>query len=76
MDNVSKSKTTICQPGAICTGMSEEAFSWRITGEVATYREHLRQNIPYPDCGVDLTSGSMTYHCRQLYVTDPSIDWD
>ena len=32
MSNVAKSKTTTCQPGEICTGMSEEAFIWRIQG--------------------------------------------
>ena len=32
LSNVSKSKTIICQPGEICIGMSEEAFSRKGTG--------------------------------------------
>ena len=33
MANVEKSKTMNYHPGTIHTGMSKEAFSWRITGE-------------------------------------------
>ena len=36
MANVAKSNATTFQLGEICTGMSEEAFSWRIKGEVPT----------------------------------------
>ena len=32
MSNVAKYKTTTCQLGVTCTGISEEAFSWRIKG--------------------------------------------
>ena len=41
MGNVEKSKTMICQPGAILTGISEEAFSQKGTGERGTYWESL-----------------------------------
>ena len=76
MANVAKSKTTTWQPGAIHTGMPEEAFSKRRKGELATYRNCMRQHIPCPECGVELTAGSMTAHCRLLHGTEPSIDCD
>ena len=41
MSNVEKSKTMTCQPGVICTGMSEEAFSRKSKLEGYTYRERL-----------------------------------
>ena len=52
MSNVAKSKTMTFQPGSICTGVSEEAFSQRSTREGATYKKHLQQSILCPDCGV------------------------
>ena len=41
MDNVKKSKTMTCQPGAILIEISEEAFSRRSKGEGDTYWERL-----------------------------------
>ena len=39
MSNIAKSNTTTCHPGVILTWMSEEDFSWKITGDGATYQE-------------------------------------
>ena len=75
MTNVARSKTMTCQLGAICTGMSEEAFSWRRIGEGAKNRESLRRRILCPYCGLELTSGSMVENHRQLHGTEPEIDW-
>ena len=41
MANPAKSKTMTCQPGEICTWMSEETFSRRNKGDGATYQERL-----------------------------------
>ena len=75
MANVEKSKTMTCHPGDIFAGMPEEAFSWRSKGDGDTYRDSLRRCIPSPECGVGLTSGSMTAHRRLLHGTEPAIDW-
>ena len=74
MANVAKYKTMTCQPGAICTGMSEEDFNWRSTGEGDIYREHLQRRIPCTYCRVELTAGSMTAHHIILHGKDPSVE--
>ena len=76
MANVSKYKTTTFQPGAIHTGIPEEAFRRRIKGKGGTYQEHMRRRIPCPDCGVELAARSMTAHHRRLHGTEPEIEWD
>ena len=73
MANVAKYKTMTCQPGAIFTGMSEEAFNWRITGEGAMYRDHIQRHIPCTDCRVELTARYMTAHYRILHGKDTAI---
>ena len=60
--NIEKSKAIICQPRAIRSGMSAEAFTRRSTGEGANYRDRLRRRIPCPECGVEMTAGSLTAH--------------
>ena len=76
MANVAKVNTTTFQPGEIHTGISDEAFIMMSIGEGATYRERLRRRMRCPDYGVDLTSGYMTDHHRQLHGTDTYIDWE
>ena len=76
MDNIEKSNTMNCHLRAILTGMSEEAFSHRSTGEGATYREQLWRCIPCPEFGVELTDRSMMAHLIRLHGTEPLIDWD
>ena len=71
MANVSKSKTINYQIKAICTEFSEEAFSCRVKVEGATYQERLRKRIPFPECAVDLTVGSVAVHHRRLHGTEP-----
>ena len=46
MANVAKSKTMNYHKGEIYMGMLEEAFTQRIKGEGATYRERLIWHIP------------------------------
>ena len=75
MANVAKYNTMTCQPGAICTGTSEEDFSWRSTGYGSTYRERLRRPIPCPDCWVEVESRSMVDRSIILNVTEPDIKW-
>ena len=74
MENIAKYKTTTCQTGEIFTGMSEEEFGWRSTGEGVKHRECLRLRIPCTYCGVELTEESMTDHHRLLYGVEPKID--
>ena len=74
ISNVEKSKTKTCQPGVICTGMSEEAFIFRIKGEGGTYWERLQWCIPCPYFGVDLMIISVMAYCRRLHGAEPEID--
>ena len=73
--NIAKSCTIICQPNALWTGMSEEAMALKCTGVGYSYRVRLRRRILCPECGVELTAGSMTEHCRRMHGTEPTIDW-
>ena len=74
-DNVSKSCTMTCQTGVLPAGMLEDAMALKCTGVVESYRVRLRRHIPCPECGVEITAGSMTaYFCR-MHGTEPAIDW-
>ena len=74
-ENFAKSRTMICQPGALQAGMSEEAMVMECTGVVDSYWVRLRRRIPLPECIVDITSGYMTSHRFRMQVIDPTIDW-
>ena len=63
------------QPGALRSGMSDEAVGWRFTVLWASYHEGLRIRIICQDCGVELNNGFMTAHRRIMHRTDPEIDW-
>ena len=76
MANVAKSKNSTCQPGAISTGMSEEDFSWRSKGEGVAYPERLWHLIQCQGYGVELMTGYMADHSRQLHEMEPEIDRD
>ena len=52
MANEEKSNTMTFYLGEIQSGMSEEAFSWSITGEGATFWGRLWQSTSSLDCGV------------------------
>ena len=73
-DNITKSKKMIFQPGDIWSGMSADAFTRRRTGEGKNYHDHLRRQIPFPECGVEMTAGSLTDHHRRMHGTKPEID--
>ena len=76
ISNVEKSKTKTCQPGVICTGISEEGFSRSSKVGGATYRYHLLWHIPCTYCGVELMVRSITDHHIQLYGMDTIMYWD
>ena len=57
--NFSKSNTMDFHPGVIRSSMSEEDFYWIITGERATYWEHLRRRVPCPECWAEMTAVSL-----------------
>ena len=76
MTNVAKYKKMTCQSGNIWSGMSEEAVGWRSTGRGATYREMLRWQITWLDCGVELMAGLMTVHRRRHNGKEPPINWN
>ena len=73
--NVAKSCTMTCQPGILRLGISEEAKALKYTGLGDSYRVRLRRSIPCPECGVDLTTGSMTEYRRRMHRKEPAIDW-
>ena len=73
--NVAKSRTITFQPGSLWAGMSEEAMALKCTGVRYSYQVSLQSQIPCPDCGVELTVGSMIAHRRRIHRTDTAIDW-
>ena len=73
--NVANSRTMTCQPGALRSGMSDEAKALKCTGVGYSYWVRLRRQIPCPEFGVDLTVGSMTSHRRHMHEMEPAIDW-
>ena len=48
----------------------------RCTVRGATYHEQLRRQIPFLDCRLELTAGSMTTNRRKMHGTKPEIDWN
>ena len=74
-DNVTKFRTTICQLGAITSGMSQEAFFQNRTGEGETYRERLRIFVLCPEYGVEMTDISLIDQCQCLCGANPAIKW-
>ena len=75
-DNIAKSCLVTCQPGALSSGIFVEAKYLKCTGVVTAYRMKLRQLIPCPGYGVDLTTGSMIAHCLRMHGTEPVIEWN
>ena len=73
--NVAKSCAMTCQPGALWAGMLEEAMVRKCTGLGDLYRVRFRTQVPCLECGVGLTAGSMTAHCRCMHGTKPAINW-
>ena len=72
--NVAKSITMMCQPEALRSEMYEKAKALKFTGVVDSYRVRLQIMIPCPECGVDITAGSMTAHFQSMHRTEPAID--
>ena len=68
---VSKSRNMTCQPSALRSGISMEAKALNCTGVGDYYCVKPRQIIPYPECGFDLTAGSMTTHLQHMHGTEP-----
>ena len=60
--NVVNYRKMTSQPCVIRSKMSEEARERRCTRVGSPYREKLRQQIPCSECGVKITTGSMTSH--------------
>ena len=74
--NVTKSQTITYQPGALWSVMSEEEVGWRCMGLGVSYCEQLQRRIPWPECGVEITTGSMSAHRRKINETEPVIYWN
>ena len=55
--------------------MSEEAMALKCTGVGDSYQVRLQSQIPCPECGVELTAGSMAAHRCRMHVTEPAINW-
>ena len=47
----------------------------KCTGVGDSYWVRLQRRISCPECGVELTAGSMTAHRRCMHGTDPVINW-
>ena len=75
MTKVAKSGTITCQPGALQAGVLEESMALKYTGVGDSYQVILQRRITCPECGVEITAGYMTVHCRHMHGTDPAIDW-
>ena len=73
--NIAKSLTMTYQPSALRLGMSEEAKALKFTGVGHSYRMRIQRRIPCPECGFELTAGSMMAHRRRMHGTEPGIDW-
>ena len=73
--NVAKSRTMTCQPGALRAGILEEAMALKRTGVGDLYRVRLRRWIPFPECRVDITTGSIMAHRRHMHSTELAINW-
>ena len=73
--NVANSRTMTYQPGALRAGMLEEVVVLKCTGVGYSYRVRLQRRIPWTECVVELTVGSITAHRRRIHRTDPTIDW-
>ena len=73
--NLSKSHTMTCQPGILRPGMLEEAKTLKCTGVENLYPVILRRRILCPECGVELTAGSMVAYHHRMHGTEPAINW-
>ena len=54
--------------------MSEEVVGQVSMGRGVTYQERLILRIPFPECGLALTEGSVTAHQRQRHGEETEID--
>ena len=72
--NIAKSCTMNYQTRALRAGMSEEAMALRCTGVGDSYQVRLQRRIPFPECVLELTVGSMKAHRRRMHRTEPAID--
>ena len=74
--NVGKTKTMTCFPGSMRTGLSNQAYERRVTGQGDSYRQRLHRRLPCPECGKNLAVGSLTHHRRRQHGVEPEIDWE
>ena len=72
--NVAKSHTMMCQPGALRSGVSEEAKALNCTGVGDSYQVRIRISIPDPECEVDITVGLMMIQRPHMHSTEPAIN--
>ena len=61
--NVGKTFSMVCHSCQVGAGnRTEEAYSWRITGEGRSYTERQWERVACGECGEFLTIGSMSSH--------------
>ena len=61
--NFGKTLSMACQPCQVgAVNRTEEAYSWRITGEGRSYAERQRERVACGECGEFLAIGSMSSH--------------
>ena len=74
--NVVKSLLMTCQPGALGSQISADVKALEFTGVVDLYCMRLRRRIPFLECGVELTEGSMSAHCSCMHGAETEIYWN
>ena len=50
-------------------------FQTALYKRILNYRDCLRRRTPCPECGEEVTDGSLTAHGRKMNGTKPEIDW-
>ena len=56
--------------------MSMEDKALKFTGVGDSYHVRLQRWIPFPECGVDITTGSTMAHHRRIHGEELVIDWN
>ena len=65
--NTAKTVIMVCQSCHAPVGMSEAAYTQRVTGKGPMYRERQRMRVDFPECEVEVTAGSFLTYCQSQH---------